>query len=737
MSELLKPPKAWWWHPEIDPATLGQFLDDNKGRLISLKSYIINGKRMFAAFWIKNEGIAWWWNPDVDAPTLGQMLDNNKGRLISLDVYVTGNHARCAGVWVKNNGTAWWWNPNVDPATLGKMLTKNKGRLISLRTYVIDEVRRFAAVWIKNEGTAWWWNPNVDAVTLGQMLQNNQGRLISLDRYVENGSQRFAAVWVKNDDKTWWWNHGVDSDWLGEQFDLFCTYPMDLVAYEKNGKRRIACVRYQYSLKPVNNLNDLQLTGMGTLTTLNGNGGQTNTLQIEIENTSSTSLTLDYLRIAPITSGGYVEYFHSAFEPAGVFASHSKTMTSLQTYNATHNLGSPSDRTHFLIQATSTNGSGKTEYLSRLIPIESAGHSMPTDINVTPPLYLALWTKPVEIVPVWVNDKQVDWIIVAGQIINASGKDIRIAQMGAKLTAGNQTVFEKILPNEFYNWDIATNGWQSLTVKSDQTLVGSGQWAHFLHGFQIDFPDGVVGGQLTVWLNYKIDGQCQTTVFEAVVYRILPKTLLSPVKGIWIWGSTGNHETYNAHTWPAHRHDIDLGIIDKNNKSHGSSSSSPSNSDFYCWDKPVYAMRDGTVIEAVDSNADNNGYTTLSPLPLPNYVLVEHNDGDISGYYHFRQNSVPVTVGQTVEAGDELGRVGNSGGSSEPHLHFGYIVERNTGRATMHPIQFSNLLTEDSSAAVTGHPGNGIYNSVTKMAKTRKLRTLNLKRIIRKRPRPR
>ena len=61
--------------------------------------------------------IAWWWNPDVDAATLGQMLTNNKGRLISLDVFFAGNQQRLAAVWVSNTGNqnqAWWWNPNVD-----------------------------------------------------------------------------------------------------------------------------------------------------------------------------------------------------------------------------------------------------------------------------------------------------------------------------------------------------------------------------------------------------------------------------------------------------------------------------------------------------------------------------------------------------------------------------------------------------------------------------------------------
>ena len=39
-------------------------------------------------------------------------------------------------------------------------------------------------------------------------------------------------------------------------------------------------------------------------------------------------------------------------------------------------------------------------------------------------------------------------------------------------------------------------------------------------------------------------------------------------------------------------------------------------------------------------------------------------------YAHLRQGSVAVRTGQRVEAGDLLGEIGNSGSSTEPHLHF-------------------------------------------------------------------
>ncbi len=60
MSKLKFPPSAWWWHPEIDPISLGGFLEDNKGRLICLDAFEVNGQLRCAGVWVKNDGTAWW-----------------------------------------------------------------------------------------------------------------------------------------------------------------------------------------------------------------------------------------------------------------------------------------------------------------------------------------------------------------------------------------------------------------------------------------------------------------------------------------------------------------------------------------------------------------------------------------------------------------------------------------------------------------------------------------------------
>lgn len=53
-----------------------------------------------------------------------------------------------------------------------------------------------------------------------------------------------------------------------------------------------------------------------------------------------------------------------------------------------------------------------------------------------------------------------------------------------------------------------------------------------------------------------------------------------------------------------------------------------------------------------------------------NYINVEHDDGTIAGYVHLTMGGAMVRVGDFVRQGEVIGLSGDSGNSSEPHLHF-------------------------------------------------------------------
>lgn len=53
-----------------------------------------------------------------------------------------------------------------------------------------------------------------------------------------------------------------------------------------------------------------------------------------------------------------------------------------------------------------------------------------------------------------------------------------------------------------------------------------------------------------------------------------------------------------------------------------------------------------------------------------NHVIIEHDEGWSTRYWHFMADSITVSEGDQVESGDFLGLVGSSGYSTTPHLHF-------------------------------------------------------------------
>jgi len=53
-----------------------------------------------------------------------------------------------------------------------------------------------------------------------------------------------------------------------------------------------------------------------------------------------------------------------------------------------------------------------------------------------------------------------------------------------------------------------------------------------------------------------------------------------------------------------------------------------------------------------------------------NYVIIEHERGRYALYAHLQPKSLRVKVGNHVRRGQVLGRLGNSGNSDAPHVHF-------------------------------------------------------------------
>jgi hypothetical protein len=80
---------------------------------------------------------------------------------------------------------------------------------------------------------------------------------------------------------------------------------------------------------------------------------------------------------------------------------------------------------------------------------------------------------------------------------------------------------------------------------------------------------------------------------------------------------------------------------------------------------PIVAAREGVVIAVRDSFPDGNNEDLKE-----NFVFVNHSDGSIGRYMHLTRGGALVRVGQRVRQGEMIARSGNSGQSTQPHLHF-------------------------------------------------------------------
>ncbi len=88
--------------------------------------------------------------------------------------------------------------------------------------------------------------------------------------------------------------------------------------------------------------------------------------------------------------------------------------------------------------------------------------------------------------------------------------------------------------------------------------------------------------------------------------------------------------------------------------------------------KPVYAVQSGTVIYVYkDANCSIYNNSNCKAPSCGNQVTIMHGDGTQTVYCHMQYQSVTVDVNDSVEGGQIIGKVGSTGSSTGPHLHFG------------------------------------------------------------------
>ncbi len=163
-----------------------------------------------------------------------------------------------------------------------------------------------------------------------------------------------------------------------------------------------------------------------------------------------------------------------------------------------------------------------------------------------------------------------------------------------------------------------------------------------------------------------------------------------PLRGQWYNGSGASFHTH--HRWtPMEEFAFDFVRYGANGRTYRRTGERFS--DYYAYGEPVLAAANGRVVFVVSDQQEDASamkrpnetieayFTRLqqdqmtriaggAPAIGGNQVIIDHGNGEFSFYGHLRPGSVRVHVGDQVQRLQQIGAVGSSGNSTEPHLHF-------------------------------------------------------------------
>jgi|GEM_PF-1137940 len=197
--------------------------------------------------------------------------------------------------------------------------------------------------------------------------------------------------------------------------------------------------------------------------------------------------------------------------------------------------------------------------------------------------------------------------------------------------------------------------WGAVMLKLEAIFDGSGALTGFSTAPQWPLPDDPATGTVSASL---------------------------PFSGAWLvaWGGTTEFQNYHAVS-PQQRHAYDV-LVWRDGSSHTGDGTQLE--DFYAYGQQALAPVGGTVVAVVNDAPDMPSiYAQMTDPavmtaelmqraqqnPAGNHVVIETDEGVFVFVAHMQPGSVQVTVGDTVEPGEVIGLVGNSGNTSEPHIH--------------------------------------------------------------------
>lgn len=189
--------------------------------------------------------------------------------------------------------------------------------------------------------------------------------------------------------------------------------------------------------------------------------------------------------------------------------------------------------------------------------------------------------------------------------------------------------------------------------------------------YKTEFDRAFLAVNISVDINSKINGLFVKPFEEDNSPKIERNNtkLILPFTGEWtvFWGGDTKALNYHVET-KSQKNAFDILIMDEKGKSY--KTNGRNNEDYYAFGKELIAPCDAEVVLVVDGVKDNIP-GELNPVYVPgNTVVLKTANNEFLFFAHFKQRTIKVSEGEKVKQGQLLGLCGNSGNSSEPHLHF-------------------------------------------------------------------
>lgn len=167
-----------------------------------------------------------------------------------------------------------------------------------------------------------------------------------------------------------------------------------------------------------------------------------------------------------------------------------------------------------------------------------------------------------------------------------------------------------------------------------------------------------------------------------------------PFKGIW-YIEFGGVTKKNSHSWniisQRYAYDFEIKI---NDLPYHDDYHNPNN--YYCYKKEIICPLDGIIVDKVDEYndtkiVDNREIVCDIDDVRGNYILIKHDNNEYSLICHILKGSFQVEVGDFVYTGQILAKVGNSGNTMGPHIHYQVQDRYDFNNSVGIPITFKNV----------------------------------------------